>query len=71
MTTPLTPDFDRLLNTAQEFSAPLAHIQRSVKQLRRHDANVDARARTRLLKAIEREADRIARLVDALLTESR
>jgi signal transduction histidine kinase len=60
-----------LAATSHELRTPLGHIKGFVSTLRQPDVEWDAATRRDFLAEIEREADRLARLVDDLLDMAR
>ena len=59
---------DMLAATVHELRLPLSHIKGFVTSLRRTDVEWDDETRTEFLAEIELEADRLAELIDALLS---
>jgi two-component system, OmpR family, sensor histidine kinase KdpD len=58
-----------LAMAAHELRLPLSHIKGFVSSLRRTDVTWDEETRAEFLAEIDTEADRLARLVDSLLSE--
>lgn len=69
-TFPSGPD-EAAAAVAHDLRLPLSHIKGFVSALRRTDVEWDAAARQDFLAEIEREADRIAALVESLLDSAR
>jgi two-component system, OmpR family, sensor histidine kinase KdpD len=59
-----------LCATAHDLRLPLAHIKGFVTSLRRDDVEWDAATRDDFLSEIEREADRMARLLDQVIAQT-
>jgi signal transduction histidine kinase len=61
-------DTPLLAATAHELRQPLSHIKAFVSSLQRRDVDWDTKTESEFLEEIELETDRLAEIIDTLLT---